>query len=103
EPPTDSEHLLLAAGQIAGSHLLAFLQAREVLIDQLKVFLDLARVTPRVRPGDQVLMGRQVLKHPPALHHLGNAPLDDIGWLPMVNAEPIKLHGTRYHLTTLRP
>jgi len=25
-------------------------------------------------------MGRQVLKYPPALHHLGNAPLDDVGW-----------------------
>ena len=48
-------------------------------------------------------MRRQVLKHTTALHHLGNTPLDDIGWLPLVNTDPIKLHGTRRHLATLRP
>ena len=72
---SDRQHLLFAAGQIAGSDRAAFVEAGKIAVDPFPVAGHVVTAA-HGRGRDEVLVGRQVLEHPPSLEHVGDAELD---------------------------
>ena len=72
--PTNGHHLLFPARGIARLRFAAFLEAREILVDEIQIGADvtLGRATS-VGPGQQVFLDGQVFKAMAAFHHLDDA------------------------------
>jgi hypothetical protein len=67
----EGEHLLLAAGEVAGELLAALGEAREEGVDAVEVVPQVAAVGG-VAPDAQVLVHVELPEDPPALHDLGD-------------------------------
>ncbi len=80
----DRQHLLLAAGEIAGEPG-ALLQAREIVEDHVDVGADLV-VAAGEGAEPQVLQRRHVGDDAAALHHLKDAAADDLVGIDAVDA-----------------
>ena len=80
----DRQHLLLAAGEIAGEPG-ALLQAREIVEDHVDVGIDLA-VAAGEGAEPQILQRGHVGDDAAALHHLEDAAADDLVGIDAVDA-----------------
>ena len=80
----DRQHLLLAAGEIAGQSR-ALLQAREISEDHVDVGIDLV-VAAGEGAEPQILDRRHVGDDAAAFHHLENAAADDLVGIDAVDA-----------------
>src|SRR5439155_1298723 len=103
ERATDRHHLLLPARDVAGAHLASLRQPRKVAIHELEVRLRGVAVLPRVAAGEEVLLDGEVLEDVPSLHHLDDAPLDDLGRVLPVDRLPPELDRALRHVAALGP
>src|SRR5262249_6259374 len=77
--PRHLQHLLLAAGKIAGSAPPRLAQHGKRLVEPLALGLELGRARPRVGPEAQVLLDRHQRKDVAALRHVRHAASQEIG------------------------
>src|SRR6266542_714659 len=101
ERAADREHLLLAAGEVAGEPLAALSQAREVVEHHLPVALEARPVVPGEPTHRDVLVDRQVLEDAAALHHLEDAVADDLLGRELVEPHAVELDGAVGDLSLL--
>src|SRR3989442_1129598 len=96
----DGEHLLLAAGDVAGPDGASLGQPREVRVDQVEVAPQRVAVSPRVAAAEEVLLDGQVLEHVATLHHLHHAPPHNLRGVVAVEGPALGLHAGLGHGTT---
>src|SRR5438445_3242779 len=75
--PPDRQHLLLAAGDVAGPDPAPLDQAREVRVHAVEVASAGGAVAPRVGTGQEILLDGEMLEDVAALHHLHDAAAHD--------------------------
>src|SRR5947209_10633705 len=103
ERAADRHHRLLAARDVAGLDLAPLRQPGKVAIHELELLLGRVAVLPRVAAGEEVLLDREVLEDVPALHHLDDSALDDLGRVLPVDRLRLELDRALRHLTALGP
>src|SRR5438093_160822 len=103
ERAADRHHLLLAARDVAGLDLAPLRQPGKVAIHELELLLGRVAVLPRVAAGEEVLLDREVLEDVPALHHLDDSTLDDLGRVLPVDRQCLELDRALRHVTALGP
>src|SRR5881396_4143900 len=103
ERAADRHHLLLAARDVAGLDLAPLRQPGKVAIHELELPLRRVAVLPRVAAREEVLLDREVLEDVPALHHLDDSTLDDLGRVLPVDRQCLELDRALRHVTALGP
>ncbi len=99
--PTDSEHLLLPAGQVT-SQTGTLLETREIMIDFLNIAVNLPVFTG-ISTEAQILTNCHVTNNPPPLHHLKDPLADNLLRSTVGDILPHILDTTAGHLAVLSP
>src|SRR5260221_13309318 len=83
----EHDHLVLAAGEVAGEYVLALLQAREIAVDPVEVAPDGgAAVAARESAGEQILLDGEMAEAVAAFHHLDDAAAHQVVGRELVDA-----------------
>ncbi len=102
EGAADGEHLLLAAGQVAGKSLAPLVQPREIGIDEVERCRTKPAAGERECRRRQVLLDGQVLEDAPALHDVKESPPDEAVRGQGCDVDPVEADAAGGHRAVLQ-